>query len=61
MRLSPLQRRLFIALDEWAGVLTLLHMQKTDNPYFIYTLAFWAFAIYVIAYPWHWWLEHKGR
>lgn len=57
--MTPVQRRLFIALDEWLGIVVLLWMHRTHDGLFWPALVFWAVSVYAISYPWHWWKQHK--
>lgn len=52
--MTPFQRRLFILLDEWLGVLLLYHLRSSHDPFFWPVLAVWVVAVYFVSYPLHW-------
>lgn len=57
--MTPLERRIFIYLDEWLGVALLLFLHCKHDPFFWWVLPIWAVAIYGISYPLHWRLQAK--
>lgn len=60
-KMTPLQRRLFILVDEWLGIALCLYLWKTHDVLFPYVLTMFLVAVYGISYPLHWWAERKGR
>ncbi len=53
------QRRAFIALDEWVGMLLLVYLHRADRALFWYVLPAWLVAVYAISYPLYWIEQEK--
>jgi hypothetical protein len=51
---TKLQQRIFICIDEWAGVALCCWCWHAHREAFWFVFAFWAFCTYVVAYPAHW-------
>jgi hypothetical protein len=59
--MSPFQRRLFVAVDEWLGILLCLYLWRTNDPAFWWVFGTFVTMVYVISYPWLWWTEWKDQ
>lgn len=59
--MTPLQRRLVIALDEWLWIALALYLHRTHDPAFWWVFAAGFILIYCISYPAHWRAERRLR
>ena len=52
--MRAVHQRIFIAIDEWVGILILIHLHTASSTLFWPFGVTWAVAVYVISYPWYW-------
>jgi hypothetical protein len=55
--MSKIHQRIFIAVDEWLGAVLCVYLWHAHREAFWTVFMFWAFCVYVIAYPSYfgWW------
>jgi len=59
--MSPVARRVFIAIDEWLWIWTSMYIARSAPEFFWAFFAAGFVAVYCISYPLHWRLEFLGR
>ena len=51
---GPLARRIFIAVDEWLGIVLLMYLHATESPVFWRVFVCWALGVYAFGYIPYW-------
>lgn len=59
--MRDVHQRIFIVIDEWAGIFTLIHLDETGSRLFWPFLIAWLIAIYGVSYPWYWWTFRRSE
>jgi hypothetical protein len=57
--MTPFQRRVFILIDEWLGILLCVYLWRTHDSAFWTVFIMWTSVVYGCSYPLHLWKEYQ--